>query len=126
VLIIVGIIGTVWSGFFSMPYFINKLQDFDEQVNVENTIYEKSIDVDELNINTNYVNTKIVKSNTDKVVVKSKGLYENMGIQVRDNDKTLSVKEADKNLSVNKIKSIDDFTSRLLENAFSNHTNMII
>lgn len=126
VLIIVGLIGTVWSGFFSMPYFINKLQDFDEQVNVENTIYEKSIDVDELNINTNYVNTKIVKSNTDKVVVKSKGLYENMDIQVKDNDKTLSVKEADKNLSMNKIKSIDDFTSRFLENAFSNHTNMII
>ena len=126
VLIIVGLIGTVWSGFFSMPYFINKLQDFDEQVNVENTIYEKSIDVDELNINTNYVNTKIVKSNTDKVVVKSKGLYENMDIQVKDNDKTLSVKEADKNLSMNKIKSIDDFTSRFLENAFSNHMNMII
>lgn len=125
-LILVGLIGTVWSGFFSMPYFISKLQDFDEQVNRENTIYEKSIDLDEININTNYVNTKIVKSNTDKVVVKSRGLYENMDIQVRDNDKTLSVKELDKNLSMNKIKSIDDFTSKLLENAFSNHTNMII
>ncbi|SFJ05859.1 hypothetical protein TPDSL_28690 [Terrisporobacter petrolearius] len=125
VLIVVGLIGTVWSGFFSMPYFINKLQDFDEQVNMENTIYEKNIDVEELNINTNYVNTKIVKSNTNKIVVKSRGLYENTDIQVRDNDKILSVKEVDKNLSMSKIKSVDDFTSKILENVFSNHTNMI-
>ncbi|MCC3866149.1 DUF4097 domain-containing protein [Terrisporobacter petrolearius] len=125
VLIVVGLIGTVWSGFFSMPYFINKLQDFDEQVNMEKTIYEKNIDVEELNINTNYVNTKIVKSNTNKIVVKSRGLYENRDIQVRDNDKILSVKEVDKNLSMGKIKSVDDFTSKILENAFSNHTNMI-
>lgn len=125
VLIVVGLIGTVWSGFFSMPYFINKLQDFDEQVNMENTIYEKNIDVEELNINTNYVNTKIVKSNTNKIVVKSRGLYENTDIQVRDNDKILSVKEVDKNLSMSKIKGVDDFTSKILENVFSNHTNMI-
>lgn len=126
VLIIVGLIGVVWSGFFSMPYFINKLQDFDEQVNMENIIYEKSIVVDELNINTNYVNTKIVKGNTDKVVVKSKGIYENMDVQVMNNNKTLSVKEVDKHVSANKIKSIDDFTSNILENAFSKRTNMII
>lgn len=125
VLIVVGLIGTIWSGFFSMPYFINKLQDFDQKVNMENTIYEKSIDVEELNIYTNYVNTKIVKNNTNKIVVKSRGLYENTDIQVRDNDKILSVKEVDKNLSINKIKSVDDFTSKILENAFSNHTNMI-
>jgi len=125
VLIVVGLIGTIWSGFFSMPYFINKLQDFDQKVNMENTIYEKSIDVEELNIDTNYVNTKIVKNNTNKIVVKSRGLYENTDIQVRDNDKILSVKEVDKNLSINKIKSVDDFTSKILENAFSNHTNMI-
>lgn len=125
VLIVVGLIGTVWSGFFSMPYFINKLQDFDEQVNMENTIYEKNIDVEELNINTNYVNTKIVKSNTNKIVVKSRGLYENTDIQVRDNDKILSVKEVDKNLSMSKIKGVDDFTSKILEKVFSNHTNMI-
>lgn len=126
VLIIVGLIGSIWSGFFSMPYFINKLQDFDEQVNEENTIYEKNIDIDELNINTNYVNTKIMKSNSNKVMVKAKGLYENMDIQVKDNNKILSVEEVDKKSSMKKIKSIDDFTSKLLENTFSNHTNMII
>lgn len=126
VLIIVGLIGSIWSGFFSMPYFINKLQDFDEKVNEENTIYEKNIVIDELNINTNYVNTKIIKSNSDKVIVKTKGLYENMDIQITDNNKTLYVKEVNKDSSTKKIKSIDDFTSKLLENTFSNHTNMII
>lgn len=126
VLIIVGLIGTIWSGFFSMPYFINKLQDFDEKVNEENTIYEKNIDIDELNIDTNYVNTKIMKSSSNKVIVKAKGLYENMDIQITDNNKILYVKEVDKDLSMEKIKSIDDFTSKLLENTFSNHTNMIV
>ena len=80
VLIIVGLIGSIWSGFFSMPYFINKLQDFDKQVNKESIIYNKKIDFDELNINTNYVNTQIVKSDTDNVVIKTKGLYDNMKI----------------------------------------------
>lgn len=126
VLIIVGLIGSIWSGFFSMPYFINKLQDFDEKVNEENTIYEKNIDLDELNIDTKYVNTKIIKSSSNKVIVKAKGIYENMDIQVKDNNKILYVKEVDKNLSMKKIKSIDDFTSKLLENTFSNHTNMIV
>ena len=81
-----------------MPYFINKLQDFDEKVNEENTIYEKNIDIDELNIDTKYVNTKIIKSNSNKVIVKAKGLYENMDIQVKDNNKILYVKEVDKNI----------------------------
>lgn len=126
VLIIVGLIGSIWSGFFSMPYFINKLQDFDEQINEEKVIYEKNIDIEKLNINTNYVNTKIMKSASNKVIVKVKGLYENMDVQVTNYDKVLSVKEIDKDLSKQKIRSIDDFTSKLLENIFSNHTNMII
>ncbi len=126
VLIIVGLIGSIWSGFFSMPYFINKLQDFDEQINEEKVIYEKNIDIEELNINTNYVNTKIMKSALNKVIVKVKGLYGDMDVQVTNYDKALSVKEIDKDLSKQKIRSIDDFTSKLLENTFSNHTNMII
>lgn len=126
VLIIVGLIGSIWSGFFSMPYFINKLQDFDEQINEEKVIYEKNIDIEELNINTNYANTKIMKSTSNKVIVKVKGLYENMDVQVTNYDKVLSVKEIDKDLSKQKIRSIDDFTSKFLENTFSNHTNMII
>lgn len=126
VLIIVGLIGSVWSGFFFMPYFIDRLQDFDTQVNQENIIYQKNIDVDKLNINTNSVNVKIMKSDSTKVMVKAKGLYENMDIQVVNSNKTLSIKEVDKNLSQKKIKSIDDFTSKLLENIFSNYSNMII
>lgn len=126
VLIIVGLIGAIWSGFFSMPYFINKLQEFDKQVNEESTIYEKNVEIDKLNINTNYVNVKIMKSNSDKIIVKTKGLYENMDIQVKNNNKILSVEEIDNNKSMEKIKSIDDFTSKVIENTFSNHTNMIM
>lgn len=126
VLIIVGLIGSIWSGFFSMPYFINKLQDFDKQVNQENTIYKKSIDIDELNINTKYVNTRIIKSNTEEVEIKATGLYENMDIEINYNNKILSIKEISKDSGVEKIKSIDDFTAKLLENTFSNHRNAIV
>ena len=45
VLIIVGLIGSIWSGFFSMPYFINKLQDFDKQVNKESIIYNDDLSI---------------------------------------------------------------------------------
>lgn len=125
VLIIVGLIGSIWSGFFSMPYFINKLQDFDEQVNKEHIIYDKNVDIKELNINTNSVNVKIMKGDSNNTTVKAKGLNENVDIQIINRDKILSIKETDEDLSMNKIKSIDDFTSRLLENTFSNYANMI-
>lgn len=126
VLIIVGLIGSIWSGFFSMPYFINKLQDFDAQINEENIIYENNIDITELNINTNSVNVKIMKSSSNKVIVKTKGLYENIDIQVIDSNKILAINEVDKDLAMKKIKNIDDLTSKLLENTFSNHMNMVI
>lgn len=126
VLIIVGLIGSIWSGFFSMPYFINKLQDFDQQVNQENTIYEKNIDINELDINTNYVNIKLMKSNSDKVIIKTKGLYEHRDIRVINNNNILYLKEVEKDISKEKIKGIDDFISKLLEDTFSSYTNMII
>ena len=126
VLIIAGLIGSIWSGFFSMPYFINKLQDFDKQVNKESIIYNKKIDFDELNINTNYVNTQIVKSDTDNVVIKTKGLYDNMKIEVNHKGNTLSIEEVNEDTGENSIKSIDDFTSKLLKEAFSNYTNTMI
>lgn len=126
VLIIVGLIGSIWSGFFSMPYFINKFQDFDQQVNQENTIYEKNIDINELDINTSYVNIKLMKSNSDKVIIKTKGLYEHKDIQVINNNNILYLKEVNKDISNEKIKSIDDFISKILEDTFSNYNNMII
>ena len=93
ILIIVGLIGSVWSGFLSMPYFINKLQDYEEQVNQEEVIYEKNININNLSINTKYANVKILKSSSDKVVIKSNGLYKNSGIKINEKDKGLIIEE---------------------------------
>ncbi|WP_455538281.1 hypothetical protein [Terrisporobacter sp.] len=125
ILIIVGLIGLIWSVFFSMPYFINKLQAYSDQINKEHTIYEKNINVNELNIDTNYINMTIVKSNSDKIKIKSKGLYENVDIDITNNNGVLSIREIDKKVKSEKIKGIDDFVSKVFEKKFSNYKNMI-
>lgn len=125
ILIIVGLIGSVWSGFLSMPYFINKLQDYEEQVNQEEVIYEKNININNLSINTKYANVKILKSSSDKVVIKSNGLYKNSGIKINEKDKGLIIEEI-KNSKKEEIKNIDDLVNKGLENIFSNYSNTIL
>lgn len=122
VLIIVGLVGSILSGLYSMPYFVNKVNEFEYK---ENIIYEKKIDIEALDINTNYVNVDIVKGDSDKIIIKTKGIYENVDIKVTDNNKVLNIKEVDKDISMRKIKNIDDFTSNTLANIFNNYANMI-
>lgn len=126
VLIIVGLIGSVWSGFLSMPYFINKLQDYEEQINKEEVIYEENINITNLNISTKHANVKILKNDSSKVVIKTNGLYKNSEIKVNQKDKDLIIEEDVKNQKREKIKNIEDLINIGLENTFSSYRNIIL
>lgn len=126
VLIIVGLIGSVWSGFLSMPYFINKLQDYEEGINKEKVIYEENININNLSINTKYANVKILKNDSSKVIIKTNGLYKNSEIKINQSGKDLVIKEEINNQKIEKIKNIDDLINIALENTFSSYRNTIL
>lgn len=126
VLIIVGLIGSICSGFFSMPYFIDKLQTYDERVNKEKTIYEENIDINKLNISTKYADIEIAKSNSNNVVINTNGLVENSEIKVTNKEKTLSIEEVINENKIEKIKSMDDFINKILENTFTSYRNVVV
>ncbi|MEG0856538.1 MAG: DUF4097 family beta strand repeat-containing protein [Terrisporobacter sp.] len=126
VLIIIGLIGSIWSGFFSMPYFMNKLQSYEEQINKESIVLDEKININKLDINTNYSSVIISKSDSDNVIIKTSGLNESAQLKVNTKGKTLYVKEEYKDQRIDKIKSIDDFVNKLIEDAFSNNRNMIM
>lgn len=125
VLIIVGLIGSVWSGFLSMPYFINKLQDYEEEINKEKVIYEENININNLSINTKYANIKILKNDSSKVIIKTNGLYKNSEIKINQRGKELVIEEEINNQKIEKIKNIDDLINIALENTFSSYRNTI-
>ena len=126
VLIIVGLIGSVWSGFLSMPYFINKLQDYEEEINKEKVIYEENININNLSINTKYANIKILKNDSSKVIIKTNGLYKNSEIKINQRGKELVIEEEINNQKIEKIKNIDDLINIGLENTFSSYRNTIL
>ncbi len=126
VLIIVGLIGTVWSGFLSMPYFINKLQEYEEGINKEKVIYEENVNINNLNINTKYANVKILKNDSNKVIIKTNGLYKNSEININQSGKDLVIEEEINNQKIEKIKNIDDLINIGLENTFSSYRNTIL
>ena len=125
VLIVVGLIGSIWSGFFSMPYFINKFQNYDHIVNKETTVYNENVNVNKLKVEALNTNIEILKSDSDNIQIKTKGLEDNSEINVISDDNTITVEE--KYIENNaKIKSMDDFVDKLMEETFSNHRNTII
>lgn len=126
VLIIVGLIGSVWSGFLSMPYFINKLQEYEEGINKEKVIYEENVNINNLNINTKYANVKILKNDSSKVIIKTNGLYKNSEININQSGKDLVIEEEINNQKIEKIKNIDDLINIGLENTFSSYRNTIL
>lgn len=126
VLIIVGLIGSVWSGFLSMPYFINKLQEYEEGINKEKVIYEENVNINNLNINTKYTNVKILKNDSSKVIIKTNGLYKNSEININQSGKDLVIEEEINNQKIEKIKNIDDLINIGLENTFSSYRNTIL
>lgn len=125
VLIVVGLIGSIWSGFFSLPYFINKIQSYDEQINSEQVILDEKIDISNLDIDTDYASIYIEKSPTENIIIKRQGIDENRDLIINTKENKLSIKEEYKDTKTEKIKGIDDLVNKAMQSMFYNHNNVV-
>ncbi len=105
ILIIVGIIGSIYSGIASIPYFIDTYNKVEAEFNKEHIIYNKNIDINNL-----YISTL-----NDSTVIK------------QYNGKTIKLIE--KNIEKErkyKIKKVKDLLDIAIENSMQEHNSVII
>ncbi|WP_024620618.1 hypothetical protein [Metaclostridioides mangenotii] len=96
VMLVVGIIGTVWSFLYATPSISDFRAEKEYQANQEYNIYEEKEDINKLAINSYSTNITIKHHNKDSVLVTKKGVTNNLNYSISNKDKTLIVEE-DKN-----------------------------
>lgn len=98
ILIIVGLIGTIWSGINTMPYFMREISKAEQEAIKEETIYNESIeDTKKLTIYTTESNVTVKKNNENKIKVNKLGNVDYARYDVSNNDNNLSISEVESN-----------------------------
>ncbi|MCC0783248.1 DUF4097 family beta strand repeat protein [Clostridioides sp. ES-S-0108-01] len=111
VLLVIGIIGTTWSGILVMPSLINFGLEKEIELKKENKLYQEKVNIDKLDVSVDNINVMIKKSSSEDVRVTTRGNNEFYKYSVTLQDKTLVVKGERK--SENKIKKIKNFDQLL-------------
>lgn len=109
VLLVIGIIGTTWSGILVMPSLINFGLEKEAELNKENKLYQEKVNIDKLDIAVDNINVMIRKSSNEDVRVTTRGNNEFYKYSVTLQDKTLVVK-AKENLKI-KLKRLEVSTT---------------
>ena len=92
VLLITGIVGSIWSGIEVMPKLINDAQSVQENLNQHEILYKGQIDLAKLNINSKTSNVIIKKYDGKDIIVERSG---------NKNLSTITTKEGAKELTIN-------------------------
>lgn len=99
VLIIIGIIGTIFSGIKSMPYFMKVVSNAEKEINRETNIYNKDVDINKLYISTIDSNIVIKKHNKNNIVINEKGKDKYAKFKVNSNENLLEIKQLENSRS---------------------------
>lgn len=127
ILIIVGIIGSIYSGIASIPYFIDTYNKVEAEFNKEHIIYNKNIDINNLDISTLNDSTVIKQYNGNDIKIVVKGIYNENKYEVKEETKTIKLIE--KNIEKErryKIKKVKDLLDMAIENSMQEHNSVII
>lgn len=126
-LIVVGAIGSVWSGITAIPYFVDMVSKAEKDINKEYSIYDESVVIDNLDIITDNTNITIKKHNKEGVVIAKKGTSHNVKYDINKEETTLSIKENNKDVTYsNRIKDFGSLFNTVVEEIFSNYDNTIV
>lgn len=107
ILIIIGLVGTIWSGINTMPYFMSEISKAEQEAMKEETIYNKDIvDIKKVTIYTINSNVRIKRNNENKITVNRIGNQDFVRYDVNNNKNTLTIKEIE-NDKRNYIKQLD-------------------
>lgn len=101
VLIVIGIIGTISSSIAAVPFATNYVKKLKKDANEEVTIYEKKVDISQLEIDTKHINVEIRKSNSDKLKIVQLGKTNNKTFTIDNKENDFSIKENDENYNFN-------------------------
>ncbi|HBG4643890.1 TPA: DUF4097 family beta strand repeat protein [Clostridioides difficile] len=120
VLLVIGIIGTTWSGILVMPSLINFGLEKEAELNKENKLYQEKVNIDKLDIAVDNINVMIRKSSNEDVRVTTRGNNEFYKYSVTLQDKTLVVKgERKSENKIKKIRSFDHLLNTSINSMFS-------
>ncbi|HBH2692154.1 TPA: DUF4097 family beta strand repeat protein [Clostridioides difficile] len=127
VLLVIGIIGTTWSGILVMPSLINFGLEKEAEFKKENKLYQEKVNIDKLDISVDNINVTIKKSSSEDVRVTTRGNNEFYKYNVTLKDKTLVVKgERKYENKIKKIKNFDQLLNTSINSMFSHDYREII
>ena len=128
ILIIIGLVGTIWSGINTIPYFMNEISRVEQESMKEETIYNKDIlNIKKVIIQTKGCNVKIKRNNENKIKVSKTGNQDYAKYDFDNNNNTLTIKESyiNKNNNFNNL-DFKTLFDNLIESAFSVKNEEII
>ena len=127
VLIVLGIIGSIFSGIQAMPFFIDVVTNTQKEMNRETNVYNQEVNINKIDISTLDVDVVVKKHNKKNVVINEKGINKNVKLDINSNENILSVKqlESDKNYNID-IKDLEDLLNFAVENMYYHDNNSII
>ena len=98
ILIIIGLIGTIWSGINTMPYFMSEISKAEQEAMKEETIYnEDLLDMKKVTIYTTHSNVTIKRNSEDKIRVNRMGNLDYSRYDVNNDKNILTIKEIEAN-----------------------------
>lgn len=126
-LIVVGIIGSVWTGLDAVPAVINFALEKEEESNREHRIYEKNVEVNNISAYTQFTNIQIKKHDEKTVKVTRRGNDPAVNYTIEENGNTLEIKESINNSYKNyKVKNFEDLFNKGMDEMFSRYDKDII
>ena len=118
VLLITGIVGSIWSGIEVMPKLINDAQAMQNNLNQQEVLYKGKIDLAKLNINSKVSNIIIKKYDGKDVIVERSGNKNLSTITTKESGSELTIDEEFNNNNSNLGKSIDDIVRYLVDELY--------
>lgn len=125
VLLITGIVGSIWSGIEVMPKLINDAQAMQNNLNQQEILYKGQIDLAKLNINSKVSNIIIKKYDGKDVIVERSGNKNLSTITTKESGSELTIDEEFNNNNSNLGKSIDDIVRYLVDELYTSHNSDI-
>lgn len=128
VLIIVGIIGSIGFSISSIPYLMDTVSSIEKEVTEESIIFNKEIDINSINVNTQNTDIILKKHNNNNVIVSQTGSKESFNYKIENIDSQLSIVQSELKIKngYKSIKNLNHLKDYMVENIYSNEITVYV
>lgn len=124
ILLITGVIGSIWSGIYAVPKILNSIQVARDNFEKEEVLYNSEMNLTKLNIDTKISDVTITKYNGKEVIVKKDGNRNLSTVTTIEENNELTINEEVKN-NMNLSGNIDDIVRYFLDEIFTQKPSSI-